>query len=98
MVMGEILKVLEDFHHWVARKIAAMTTRHTEGREWLYPPVADLMEALGLCLIKEYIKRQKSTIAEQVACRPIYEICTGAERMPGSIQMVRWWGQEVVRK
>ena len=33
MVMGEILKVLEDFHHWVARKITAMTTRHTEGGE-----------------------------------------------------------------
>ena len=30
VVMGEMLKVLEGFHHWKARRIAAMTDRSTE--------------------------------------------------------------------
>ena len=33
---GEILKVLEGFHHWVERRITGMTATHGAGGEWEY--------------------------------------------------------------
>ena len=69
-----------------------------KGGEWDYPPVAEAMEALGIHPIGEYIMRQRATIVEEVACRPIYELCTEAERMPGTSWMVRWWDQDAVNE
>ena len=43
------------------------------------------LEAAGLQLIMEYIRRRQATIAEKVACSPIYELCIKAERRPGTI-------------
>ena len=58
----------------------------------------DALDSTGLWLINEYIQRRQGRIAAQVACRPIYELCTGAERIPGSSQMMRRWDQDVVRE
>ena len=44
------------------------------------------------------ISRQKVTIPEKVACRPIYELCADAERMPGTSQMMIWWDKDVLNK
>ena len=60
------------------------------------PPVVALMEAAGLQPIGEYIMRRQATIAEKLACRPIYELCVKAERMSGTIWRVIWWDQDVV--
>ena len=65
---------------------------------WEYPLVMEAMEATGIHIIGEYIRRRQATIAEKVACRPIYELCVEVERMPGTSQMVRWWGQDVVNE
>ena len=54
------------------------------------------MDASGLHPTGEYIRRRQAIIAEEVACRYIYEICVKAERMPGTIRMVRLWDQDVV--
>ena len=42
--------------------------------------------------MKEYIKMRKATIVEYIVNHPIYEMWTGAERMPGYIRLIRWWG------
>ena len=34
VVTGEIIKVLEGFHHKAARRITGMTDQRTTGREW----------------------------------------------------------------
>ena len=34
VVIGEILKVLEGFHHWVAQYITGMTAKCRAGGEW----------------------------------------------------------------
>ena len=34
VVTGAMLKVLEGFHHWAARRIAGMTACHADDREW----------------------------------------------------------------
>ena len=53
------------------------------GRRVELPPVSDSLESEGICPIKEYFQRCQATITAQVACRPIYELCTGLERIPG---------------
>ena len=56
VVTGEMLKVLEGFHHRVARKIAGMKAWRVEDGEWDYPLVGDFLEAAGICKINEYIQ------------------------------------------
>ena len=75
VVTGAMLKVLEGFHPRAAWRIIGMEAMHTEDREWYYSLVYDLMKASRLGSIKEYIQRQKATIAAQVAFRSIYEMC-----------------------
>ena len=72
-----MLKMLEGFRHIAARRISGMIFRSTEGVEQEYPPVVDAMEDSGLWPIKEYIHIWQSAIVAQVACWPIYELCTG---------------------
>ena len=45
--------------------------------------------------IGEYIRRCQANIAENVAYRLIYELYDEAERMLGTIKMVRFWDQGV---
>ena len=95
VVTGSILKVLEGLQHRSAWRITGMTYLRSYDGEWEYPPVADVMEPAGLCPVKEYLQRYKATKALQVVFRPVYEVCTRAERMTVSIQMMRWWDQDV---
>ena len=48
VVTGEILKVVEEFHHKAYRRITGMVDRRAEDKEWEYPPVADTMKFAGL--------------------------------------------------
>ena len=98
VVTGDILKVLEGFHHRVARRITGMTATRGVGGEREYPPVVAAMESAGLHTIVDYIRRRQENIAEKVACCPVYKLCVEAERMPGTIRMVRWWYQDVVNE
>ena len=41
--------------------------------------------------MREYVRRRQAKIAEYIATRPLFELCTGAERMLGSSRSVRWW-------
>ena len=78
VVTLEMLKVVEELHHRLVWWIKGMMYRRADNGEWEYPLVDDAMESAGLCLIKEYIQRRQATIAAQVACRIIYELCTWA--------------------
>ena len=51
--------------------------------EWVYPPVVAAIKSVVFHPIGEYIRIWQATISEKVDCRPIYEICAEAERMPG---------------
>ena len=56
------------------------------------------MDAVGIHHIRVYIKRRQTTIAERVACRPIYALCTEVERIPGTTRVVRCWDQGAVNE
>ena len=49
-----MLKVLEGFHHRAAWNTTVLMDWRTEDGEWIYPPVDDAMESVGLWPIKEY--------------------------------------------
>ena len=53
VMMGDMIKVLEGFHHWGDRRTTGMTETHGAGWEWEYPPVVAAMEAAGLHPIRE---------------------------------------------
>ena len=73
-----------------------MTAKRGAGGEWEYPEVEEAMESSGIHPIGVYTKRRQTTIAERVDCRPVNALCTEAERMPGTIRMVRWWDKDTV--
>ena len=56
------------------------------------------MEGAGLHPIGEYIRKQQAKIEEMLAFRPIYELCTEADWIPGTSRTVRWWDQAVVNE
>ena len=71
------------------------TAWHTTSREWEWLLVDNMLETTGPWPIKECIQRRQVTITAQLACKPIYELCTGAERILGSSRFMRWWDQDV---
>ena len=89
VVSGYMLKVLEGFHHRSASRITGITAKQGAGGEWDYPSVLETMKSAGLHPIGVYIRRRKATIAERSACHPIYELCKGAEQMPGTRYLVQ---------
>ena len=93
-----MLKVLEGFHHRAERQITGMTAKRGACGEWEYPFVVGEMEAKRPHSIWVYIRRQQVTIAERVACRTIYELCTEEKRMLGTSRMVQWWDQDAVNE
>ena len=96
MVTREMLKILTAFHYRAAQQITAMTEKLGAEGEWKYPAVDEAIDSMGIHPIGVYIKRQKTNIAERVACWYGYALFTEAERIPGTIHMVRWWDQDLV--
>ena len=87
--MGAMLKVLEQFHYRVTRRIVGMAVRRTTSGEWGFPPVAEALDTTGLWTIKEYIQQRQDNVVSQVTFHTIYDICTGAERIPGTSRFLR---------
>ena len=81
------------FHHRISRRIAGMTARRGYGREWEWASLEAALEATWIWLMRGYIRRRKATIAEYVIGRPIYKICTGAEKMEVLSRFIRLWDQ-----
>ena len=94
VVTGAMLKVLEGLHHQASRQIPEMKS---DG-EWEYPLLVAALEYVGLYPINEYIRRWQVTIAENVVCHTINELCVKAEQRPGKIWKMRWWDQDVVNE
>ena len=95
MVVGEMTKVLEVSHCWVARIIMGMTEQHTTGREWECPSVTEALETFAFCTNKEYIQRRQDTVASQVDFQPIYKMCGGEYWILGTNKFMLWWEQDM---
>ena len=88
------MKVLEGFHHRVARRITGNQARRLPNGEWEYPPLEPALEAAGLFPMKEYVRRRQAHIADYIATRPICNMCVDATPLSGSSRRLRWWQQD----
>ena len=78
VVMGAILKKKEGFHHWLTRSITRMVSQYKTGGEWECPPTRSIYSGgRTLCLYRW-------------SAVPCYNLCTGAERMQGESNFMRW--------
>ena len=49
------------------------------------------------CGVVSYTQQKQDNSVAQMACRSLYDLCTGAERIPGSSRGIRWNYPDVVR-
>ncbi len=87
---------LEGFRIWAACKMAK---EHVPCRgpdwQWTYPKSEDVLEECGLYTIKEYIVKQRNTIATYVVEHSIFRDCMESEEKQGSVPQKWWWEQEI---
>jgi hypothetical protein len=91
-----MVKVLESFHHKVARRITGKMPTLLLSGEWHYPPLADALLEAGLYPLRTYIQRRQATITRHIVTRPIYQLCliaSQANEADGSDRVTRWWTQ-----
>ena len=93
VITDSMRKVLEGFHHRIARRISGKVAQRV-GEEWHYPPIEEALEEAGLWPMREYIRRRQATIADFIATRPIFELCNNAEVLGGASRVMRWWQQD----
>ena len=98
VVMGDMLKLLEWFHHRADIRIVGMPAHHMTIRVWEWPSVADSLDTSGLWPIKDCIQCSQASIAAQAAYRTIYELYTGTDRMTEASRFLRWRDQDVGRE
>ena len=89
------LKQLEGFHVKAAWRMAKENKPFLdpETDTWHYPSTKDVFEEVGLFTIEHYIQVRRQTIANYIVHRPIFSMCTGAERLRGSSNRQVWWEQ-----
>ena len=54
-VTDSMLKVLEGFHHRIARRISGKTAVKVGDNQWEYPPIVEALEEAGLWTMKECV-------------------------------------------
>ena len=59
------------FHHSIDRHIAGMMVRRGASGEWEWALVGAALEAVGICLMRDYVQRQQTSIVEYIMDMPI---------------------------
>ena len=93
VVAPQMLEVLKGFHHRVARKIPGKMARRQADGSWVYPPIVDALEGVGLFPMDEYIRRRQNRMVQYLATRHILPLIQAA---PESRSRLRWWCQRTV--
>ena len=91
VVTPRLEKALAGFHHRAVQWMAGMGPESQLYRTWVYPPIGEALEMLGLDEIGVYIDRRQNTVAQYIAPRPIMELCMAVERRMGMRLSRRWW-------
>ena len=73
--------------------MAGMQPNRTPDGTWTYPNSQDVLKAVGLKTISEYIAVRRETIARFIVDRPIFALCRDGERKRGSATRIFWWEQ-----
>ena len=109
VITPDILRLLESFHHRVARRISHKMPYLVNGT-WIYPPIEDALAEAGLFPLEIYIRRRQNSIAQYVATRPIHALCRTAtpapetptetppegDALPSRSRLYRYWTQPLM--
>ena len=88
---------LEGTHSGFLRHIMGNQARRKADRTWVTPKSEVLWEAAVTQLEITYIRRRQGAVAQWVALRPIFEVCTRrAGYSGGERRRDAWWRQEAV--
>ena len=60
---------------------------------WVYTPIGEDLEMVGLENIGLYIYLQHNTVTQYIANHPIMDLCLAAEHRPGLRLSRQWWEQ-----
>jgi len=96
VVTPQMLQPLESFTHRIARRITNKMPRLHHGT-WHYPPLEDAMVEAGFYPITEYIHRRQNHIADYIATRPVFDLCTDTPDLANS-RRLRWWNQPLLTR
>ena len=93
VVIGAMITLIEVFNHRISIQNVVITASKVYGKEWEFTLVDTSFDITRILPIKEYVRRRQETITEYVVGRPIYEMCTGGDRMGDSSRFLRWLDQ-----
>ena len=88
-----LLRSLEGFHLYAARRITGKLPKLEADGTWSYPPSEKVLRAAGLYSIEHYIGVRRRTIMKHIVDRPIFGFCEGGVRKRGSSVRQFWWTQ-----
>ena len=84
-------KYLENFHHWVVRRMAGIVPKRQRDGIWVYAPIGAALEMVGLEDIGAYIARCHNTVAQYISTNIIMDLCLVVERKMGLRLYMQWW-------
>ena len=70
-----VLKCLEGFHLDAACCMMGMVPKRGDNVTWFYPSLEDVLEAVGLHMIKNNIDVRRQTITSFIVNWPILDLC-----------------------
>ena len=83
----------------MARRLSGRMPRYLPREDrWVYPPIEDALNISGLYPIAHYIRVRQDTLVDNIATRPILNLCEESERHSGSASRLYWWTQKPLDK
>ena len=73
--------------------MAGMQPAKNPAGTWQYPNSGEVLKAVGLKTVSEYIAVRNKTIARFIVDRPIFALCRDGERRRGLATRTFWWEQ-----
>ena len=95
VISDTIVKALEGFHHRIARGISKRHFRYfAEEDRWERPPIAPVLETVGLHPVKKYVSRRQRYLQEYSNGHPLVDECMGLSDGDGHTGRVFCWRQK----
>ncbi len=85
------MKRLEGFHICAAWRMSGKRPERNVDGSWMYPRSKEVLEAVGMKSIANFVDVQRQTGTNFIVNRPIHELCAGAVRKRGSPVRPFWW-------
>ena len=76
-------KNLEVFHYRAVRQIAGMAPKHQQDGTWVYTPIEEALEMVGMEEIGVYIASHHRTVTQYIATHNIMNLCLEEKRNTG---------------